>query len=134
LPLKFISLDLLRTNIVNETLKASWLAFRGHFMPFAWMKFVSHFKCIFMKRKKIDLGKKLFLAKETISALNGGQQIGIMGGGATEGVSACLACNTQPAVSCQIICQSAVCPTLPKVSCLQACFSVDGTPSVCQFC
>ncbi len=64
-----------------------------------------------MKKKTIRLDRKLNLNKETVTALHNAQAV--MGGGT--GASDCLACHTQPALSCAQPCNTQLaCPTQPS--------------------
>ncbi len=73
-----------------------------------------------MKKKQIQLGKKLFLNKETISTLNIAGQQGVAGG--ATGASDCLACNTQPQIT---RCGAGPCPSV---------FNCPTTPSAVPNC
>ncbi|RBL89549.1 class I lanthipeptide [Chitinophaga flava] len=65
-----------------------------------------------MKKKKIDLGRKLLLNKETVAALNAGQQQHLVGGintfyptcaEDTFVISSCIATSPRPnGICCQI--------------------------------
>lgn len=65
-----------------------------------------------MKKQKVELGKKLFLSKTTISLLTNNEQK-VIQGGATE-VSVCLQCATIN--TCGVVCFTvgAACPSVPR--------------------
>lgn len=78
-----------------------------------------------MKKKKIDLGRKLFLGKTIISELNSAQQDGVLGGATVE-VSVCIACHSNTP-SCGAVCQTqALCATevLP-------CYTITRAGGIC---
>ncbi len=78
-----------------------------------------------MKKKKIDLGRKLFLGKTIISALNPAQQDQVQGGATVE-VSGCIACHTNTP-TCGAGCQSqALCQTEILV-----CYTITRAGGIC---
>lgn len=88
-----------------------------------------------MKRKKISFERKLNLNKETVTALNNAQTGYVIGGGT--GASDCLACHTQPALSCAQPCNTQlICPTQPSnpVNCCVAETNNCPTLQSCNAC
>jgi len=64
-----------------------------------------------MKKKRLNLERKLQLSKDVISALATGQQAGIAGGGATQGDVTCGLTCTCPTVGGNPCPNTMACPT-----------------------